>query len=258
LVLGVAQITFLFIAAVVTMALTVVAGIGGGVMLFAAMAIIIDYALLIPLFGAVQSGGSSARVWIFRQHIHWDKLGLFLLAYVPCAILGTFVWIQLISLAEWQPYIKMVLAVYIVLFVVFGHRIRVSPTGTKRLMLSGGMLAGFGSMTVGAVAPVMAPFFMALNLNKNEFSGTWAVASFIASASKIPLLYFVWNQISPSHGALVFILFIGSFIGAYLGKIIFDRTSELFFRRAFFAFLLVAACKLFIWDGAKPLVFDQT
>jgi hypothetical protein len=25
-----------------------------------------------------------------------------------------------------------------------------------------------------------------------------------------------------------------------------------------FAFLLVAACKLFIWDGAKPLVFDQT
>lgn len=258
MVLGVAQIAFLFVAAVVTMAITVVAGIGGGVLLFAAMAIIIDYALLIPLFGAVQSGGTSARVWIFRHHIQWDKLGLFLLAYVPCAILGTFVWIQLISLAEWQPYIKIILAVYIVLFVVFGHKIRVSPSGTKRLMLSSGMLAGFGSMTVGAVASLMAPFFMALNLNKNEFSGTWAVASFIASASKVPLMFFVWNQISPSHGALVFLLFVGSFIGAYLGKIIFDRTSELFFRRAFFAFLLVAACKLFIWDGAKPLVFDRT
>ena len=92
LILGVAQIAFFFIAAVVIMAITVVAGIGDGVMLFAAMAIIIDYALLIPLFGAVQSDGASARMWIFRKHIHWNILGLFLLAFVLCAILGTFVW----------------------------------------------------------------------------------------------------------------------------------------------------------------------
>jgi hypothetical protein len=166
----------------------------------------------------VQSGGALARMWIFRKHIQWKILGMFLLAFVPCAILGTFVWVQLISLAEWQPYIKMWLAFYIILFVVFGHSIRVSPSGTKRLMLSGGMLAGFGSMTLGAVAPLMAPFFIALNLNKNEFSGTWTVAAFIANVSKIPLLFIIWNQVSPSHGALVFLLFIGSFIGAYLGK----------------------------------------
>jgi uncharacterized membrane protein YfcA len=179
---------------------------------------------------------------------------LFLLAYIPCAALGVFVWIQLISLAEWQPYIKMVLAVYIVVFVFFGRSLRVPPSGAKRLMLSGGALAGFGSMTVGAVAPVMAPFFIALRLDKKEFSGTWAVASFIASASKLPLLYLVWDRLEVSHGGLIFVLFAGSFIGAYIGKFFFDRTSEVFFRRAAFAFLFLIACKLFVWDGAHALM----
>jgi uncharacterized membrane protein YfcA len=254
---GVGEIAFLFLAAVFTMALTVVAGIGGGVMLFAAMALIIDYVLLIPLFGAVQSGGASARVWLFYKHIRWNILGLFMLAYVPCAVLGTYIWIQLISLSEWQPFIKMALAVYIVIFVFFGHLFRVAPTDHKRLMISGGVVAGLGTMTVGAVAPITAPFFIALKLGKNEFSGTWGVASFIVSASKIPLLYFIWDQLYASHVGLIFLLFVGSFVGAYLGKIVFDRTSELFFRRALQVFLVIAACKLFVWDGAKPLVYDH-
>ncbi|MEQ8195825.1 MAG: sulfite exporter TauE/SafE family protein [Rhodospirillales bacterium] len=256
MILGFAEVIFLFSAAIITMALTVVAGMGGGVMLFAAMAMVIDYALLIPLFGAVQSGGATARVWIFRKHIHYRVLGLFLLAYIPCAALGVFVWIQLIALDAWQPYIKMALAFYIVLFVFFGRSLQVPPSGSARLMLSGGALAGIGTMTVGAVAPIMAPFFIALRLNKNEFSGTWAVASFIASVSKLPLLYFIWDRLEVSHGGLIFVLFAGSFIGAYLGKLLFDRTSEVFFRRAAFTFLFLIACKLFVWDGAHALMTD--
>ncbi len=239
------------------MTLTVVTGMGGGVLLFAAMALVIDYALLIPLFGSVQSGGATARMWLFRKHIHWNVLGLFLMAYIPGALLGTLVWIKLIALAEWQPYIKMGIAIYIVLFLVFGRSIKVAASSTKRLMLTGGVLTGFGSMTVGAVAPLMAPFFIALKLNKNDFTGTWAVASFITSVTKIPLLFIIWDQVHITHGGLVALLFAGSFIGAYLGKMIFDRTSEVFFRRALATFMLLIACKLFVWDGARALMVDQ-
>ncbi|MGA0394425.1 MAG: TSUP family transporter [Rhodospirillales bacterium] len=245
-------------AAILTMGLTVVVGIGGGVFLFAAMAMVIDYALLIPLFGTVQSGGASARIWLFYRHIQWRFLGLFLLSFIPGAFIGTVIWLQLISLTEWQPIIKMILAVYIILFILFSHTIRITPSNAKRSMLASGALAGIGSMTVGAVAPVMAPFFIALKLNKNEFSGTWAVASFIASASKIPLFILIWDRVEISHGGLIFLLFAGTFIGAYLGKMLFDRTSEQFFRRAMYAFLIIAACKLFVWDGAKPLIADRT
>jgi len=183
---------------------------------------------------------------------------LFLLSFIPGAFIGTVIWLQLISLTEWQPIIKMILAVYIILFILFSHTIRITPSNAKRSMLASGALAGIGSMTVGAVAPVMAPFFIALKLNKNEFSGTWAVASFIASASKIPLFILIWDRVEISHGGLIFLLFAGTFIGAYLGKMLFDRTSEQFFRRAMYAFLIIAACKLFVWDGAKPLIADRT
>ena len=74
--LGIGEFAFLFIATVLTMTLTVVTGMGGGVLLFAAMAMVIDYALLIPLFGSVQSGGATARMWLFRKHVHWNVLGL--------------------------------------------------------------------------------------------------------------------------------------------------------------------------------------
>ncbi|MEQ8195606.1 MAG: hypothetical protein RIB59_14060 [Rhodospirillales bacterium] len=56
-------------------------------------------------------------------------------------------------------------------FLLFAKSIRVKPTGEKKLMLVSGALIGFTSNILGAVGPLMAPFFIALNLNKNEFVG---------------------------------------------------------------------------------------
>ena len=59
----------LFFIAFVTVVFSAVASVGGGTMLFATMVMVVDFALVMPVFGAIQTSSAVSRVWFFREHV---------------------------------------------------------------------------------------------------------------------------------------------------------------------------------------------
>lgn len=251
------ETAFLFVASGFTQFINVIAGLGGGMLLYAAMASVLNYAVLVPIHGTVQLGGAIGRFYLFRQYVQYDVLFIFSLTYIPSAILGTIVWLSLVGLEDFQPAIKMVIAVCVIIFVAFGRYVKVQKRGTVRLMLAGGAVCGFVAMVFGPVGPIMAPFFLALQYDKHRFIGTWSGAALLTGLLKIPMFYLIWDRLSFNYVILVLVLAIGSLGGAFLGKMVLGKINEHFFRRLLYFFLTVIAVKLFFWDGVRPLVLNS-
>jgi uncharacterized membrane protein YfcA len=91
-----------------------------------------------------------------------------------------------------------------------------------------GILGGFATMIGNVAGPVFAVYLLALHLPKKNFIGTTAWFFAIVNLSKLPLQYFVWNNIHKETILidLVVIPFVmlGAFIGIKLVHLIKDQT----------------------------------
>ncbi len=252
--LGLYQLAFLFFAAIATAFINVVAAIGGGMVLFVIMVSMLNYAVAIPVHGAIQLWSSVTRVWIFRQHINYRLMGYYFLAYIPSAGLGIYFWKTMIEQEQVHPFLKIALGIYLILF-LGNWTFKIRTNNRKRLMLYAGGWSGIFAMTVGSPAPVMAPCFIKANLYKEEFIGSWAFGGVIVHSSKLPLFYFVWDAITLDYLWLILLLTVGVVIGANIGKAALGRISETVFRKILIGVLLFLAVKLITWDGLRVLFF---
>ncbi len=252
--LGVYHLVFLFIAAVLTAIVNAVAAVGGGMTLFAIMISMLSYAIVIPVHAVIQVWSSLSRVWIFRSHINYRIIGKFLVTYIPSAVLGTIFWLTLIKLEQIQPYLKIAIAIYLIMF-LGNWSFKIRTNDKTKLMLYAGGWSGVVAFTAGSPAPVMAPLFIKADLYKEEFIGSWALSGVIIHLSKFPLFYFIWDEISEEHFWLIILLGVGVVMGTYIGKAILGRVNESFFRKLLTGVLLFLAAKLIIWDGIRVLAF---
>ena len=248
-----ATIGLLFVCAIFTAIMSAVTGIGG-VLLFAVMASVLEYAVIVPMYGAVQTTSAICRVWLYRRDMLFTLFWPFLIAFLPAIALGIVIWLYLIEIKEAQPYIKMGIGLYLFVFVsTVKFRVRISDP--KRLMIVIGVISGFLSAIVGVVGSIQAPFFAALDITKEERVALFSIASLLANGIKIPLLIVVADRLSVGHGIIIGLIAISSVIGAFAGRKIMGKISENVYRRAFHILLFLIACKLVIWDGIKVLWF---
>lgn len=254
MVLGAFQIAFLFIAAVVTSFINVVAAIGGGMTLFVIMVSMLNYAVVIPVHGSIQMWSSVTRVWMFRKHINFRLMMYYLITYVPFVFLSFFLWKLIIEHAHVQPFIKIAIAVYLLMF-LGDWTFKIRTTDRKKLMLYAGGWSGIVALTAGSPAPVMAQFFIKANLEKEEFIGSWAFTGVIVHCSKLPLFFFIWDAITVDYLWLIILLTVGVVLGAYLGKAALGHISEPIFRKLLTSMLIFLALKLIIWDGLRVIFF---
>jgi uncharacterized membrane protein YfcA len=155
----------LVVISFVTAIFSAVAGLGGGTMLIGFIILVVDFALVIPLFGAIQMASGISRVWFFRKYVDWSMFLTFGIAFVPGAILGGFIWVYLVNTEEAQPYIKMLIAIYLLMYLKFSS-FRVVGGNRTQLLLISGALCGLAALTVGALGDVIAPFVDALELKR--------------------------------------------------------------------------------------------
>lgn len=252
---GILTFAILILTAIATTGITVVAGVGGGLLLFAVLASLIDFVLLIPVHGAVQVSSSAARLWLFRKDAEYRALGAFLLTFIPCAAISAVAWTYLVTLEDWQPVMRMVLAGYLLLVLNFGS-FRIKPAGRARLMASAGAAGGLASMIIGVSPPVMAPFFIAMELPKRAFIATWAFGQLLFHAPKLLLFVLVWDKLTLGLGLLIVFMSLGALCGAVIGGRIVGKISETLFKRLFYILLTIVACKLFFWDGLRLLLLQ--
>ncbi|MBT8003475.1 MAG: sulfite exporter TauE/SafE family protein [Rhodospirillales bacterium] len=243
----------LFIAAFFTAVFSAVAGVGGGMMMFAAVAVFLDFALVMPVFGAVQTSSGLSRVWFFRKYLNWSMILIFGIGFIPAVILGGFAWAYIIDAKEIQPYIKILIAVYILLFLIF-PKFRVPPGNRTRILLVMGLSIGFAALTIGAVGAITAPFIEALQLKKEDAIAAIGVGSSFANIAKLPLFFIIFDQLDLSVVGVIGFLILATVFGIYFGKRIQDNVSEDLFRRLFRFALGGMAIKLLVWDGLRVVM----
>jgi uncharacterized membrane protein YfcA len=90
----------LFFIAFVTVVFSAVASVGGGTMLFATMVMVVDFALVMPVFGAIQTSSAVSRVWFFREHVDKSMVLVFAAGFVPFVVLGGYLWSFLVHTEE--------------------------------------------------------------------------------------------------------------------------------------------------------------
>ena len=109
-----------------------------------------------------------------------------------------------------------------------------------------GMAAGFASIMGNVAGPLMAVFFLSMQLPKNSFVGTTAWYFLITNYLKLPIMIFFWKNITAKTLVLDLTLLPVIIAGAVLGIVLIKKISEPFFRKVIMLLTLMATILLFI------------
>lgn len=212
-------------------------GLGGGVLLIAAMAAILPPAVVVPVHGAVQLAANSTRMLALRSNVRGRIVAL----YAPPMALGAWLGLELYrgeELAWFRPAVGgLVLASLLLERTGMSRRI---PTWA---LVPAGLVGGFLTITVGATGPYLAAILVGGDLERRELVATQAAIQTFGHLLKIPAfaaIGFAWRDQLPTILPLVACVAAGTLAGTRL----LARLPERGFRRALRALLVVLAIRL--------------
>ena len=245
------NIVILLIAAFITSSISAVLGMGGGIILLGIMAIVIPEGYkVIALHGMVQLFSNTTRTFIFRKHLSSKLIYQFLNGAFIGVFLSTLIIILLINYfnVESANQIKVeVLKPFIGLFIVWYLFLK-SPKKEKNIstFLPVGIIAGISSIFVGAVGPLIAPFFLRKDFTKENIIANKAASQMITHLSKIPLFIYFFNMNYSAELKTLVPLIISVYIGTNFGKRILNFIPENLFKKIFKITLLIIALRLIL------------
>lgn len=225
--------------------LTTVAGIGGGLVLIAALSGFTDLepAEVVVLTAPVLLVANAMRAWIYRARVDRPLVTHYLVGAVPAAIAAAWLLPRL-------PARGLQIAIAIVLLGFVAERLlRPDRPPAIRITLWGfvlvGAFSGATSATVGGSGPISAPFLAGRGLTKQSFVGTGAVCDGSVHAVKAAA-YIAAGLLVPPLLPVVAVATAGVIVGNVAGGRILSRLSETAFVRVLLAALVVAAIRLLV------------
>ena len=249
--LELSQLIILILSALITSSISAVLGMGGGIILLGIMAIIIPNGyMVVALHGMVQLFSNTTRTFIFREHIKRNIIKDFSLgALIGASISGiiVFLLVQFYDVGSARD-IKVDFLKPIIGFFIIWYLFLKGPKKEKQNVsfIKDGGISGLSSIFVGATGPLIAPFFLSNNLNKENIIANKATSQMITHLTKIPLfIYFFQVNYIGEYKVLV-PLIIAVYIGTNLGKKILSFIPEKVFKMLFKAALTVIAVKLIV------------
>ena len=249
--LELSQLIILILSALITSSISAVLGMGGGIILLGIMAIIIPNGyMVVALHGMVQLFSNTTRTFIFREHIKRNIIKDFSLgALIGASISGiiVFLLVQFYDVGSARD-IKVDFLKPIIGFFIIWYLFLKGPKKEKQNVsfIKVGGISGLSSIFVGATGPLIAPFFLSNNLNKENIIANKATSQMITHLTKIPLfIYFFQVNYIGEYKVLV-PLIIAVYIGTNLGKKILSFIPEKIFKMLFKSALTIIAVKLII------------
>ncbi|PWW00471.1 sulfite exporter TauE/SafE [Hoeflea marina] len=219
-----------------TSALTIAAGIGGGLALLAIMTYLVPIAALIPVHGMVQLGSNIGRATLLRSHIAWPCVLAFLAGGIPGAWFGGLAvgWVD-------ESVMTLTLGLFI-LGLTWTPLPAMAGISTPGYVLTGAVTS-FLTMIFGATGP-----FNAVVLSKAFASRMRLAATLAAIMSVQHLLKFAaFSLIGFAYGPwlpLIALMIITGLAGTWVGRFALIRTSERSFRFVFSVCLSLLALDL--------------
>jgi uncharacterized membrane protein YfcA len=222
----------LVVAALLTSMLSAVVGMAGGITLLGVMLLFLDPLVAIPLHGIVQMVSNGSRTWVQRAHVRRDLTGRYALLLLPSAALGlTFAQALDPVLLKTGIGAFVLVATWRSQWLTFGmHPERTSPHA--RFVVLGGV-AGFLNMTVGAVGPFIAPFFLNIDLTRFQVIGTKAACQLLGHGAKVLIFGlggFAFGGWAGLLGVLCACVVAGTWLGSRALHHVNDRMFEWLYR----------------------------
>lgn len=221
--------------------LTACLGLGGGLLMIAAMASVIPPVALVPVHGVVQLGSNLGRAALFRSHTRWDIVGWFAVGAMVGVTLGVMVAVQLP-----RELLLATIGVFI-LASIWTPKVKVWPVPEKGFVLIG-LISAFATMFVGTTGPLLAPFLSAERLGDRRTTlGTFAACMTLKHSLKVAAfaaIGFVYLPWLPLVGAMI----VTGFLGTVAGRAIVVRVPEAAFRVGFKLLLTALAIRL-LWQA---------
>ncbi len=242
--LGPAAAAGLVAAAVATAALSALVGMAGGITLLAVMLLFLGPLEAIPIHGAVQLVSNGSRTWLQRRAVRWEWVWPYALPLVPMGFLGLALLRGLPAEAT-RALIGAFVLVATWLPGVFGLGGRVGAVEPTRRFLALGSVAGVLNVTIGAVGPLIAPFYLGLGMSRFELIGTKAASQALGHVSKL-LVFGVAGFAFGDYLGLLALLSAGVVTGTWLGTRLLGRVSERGFVILYKAVLTLIALRLVV------------
>ena len=234
-----------------TAMLSAIVGMAGGIILLSFMLLYLDPLVAIPLHGVVQLVSNGTRAWIQRPHVDWGITRRYALLLLPLGWLGLQVALSLPA-----SFTKLLIGAFVLAatwrpdWLLFGVHPERSDRNRRFLALGG--VAGFLNVTVGAVGPLIAPFFLNLGLPRQGLVGTKAACQALGHMAKI-LLFGVIGFAFAEYALLLAGMSALVIAGTWVGSRLLDRVSERAFTILFKTTLTVVALRLVLVDGWRWL-----
>lgn len=228
----------LFLISVFTATLSAATGMGGGVLFLVGLNLYLPLNLTIPLHGLIQMKNNMMRTWALRSHL---KREICIPFFIGCT-LGVTAVSQLASLIQ-SKLIPYILIFLLVMYSLFKPKkmpeLKISNNGFYLL----GFFTGFIGILVGAVDPILSPFFLRKDFSRHEVIANKSFFQSLVHLSKIPVFLFLgFNYLT--HINLILILFAGGIIGTWVGIKILDKINQELFIKIFKSILFLVSLKL--------------
>ena len=154
-------------------------GLGGGTLILAGLLMVYPPELALPLHAFTQLSANGLRVSIHHKTVHWKVVLAYGLLMLPAAWAGAKIF-DLIN----PTWLKLIVGVFILISIL---PLKIKPKGepTLRTFSIIGAISGFLGIFVGAVGPMVTPFFNRLKLPRDGNIATKSAGQLLLQTSKI-------------------------------------------------------------------------
>lgn len=211
-----------------------VGGFGSSILFVPLASLVFPRGLVLGLTSILHVFSNTSKIILFRRHIDKKVLLLFGVASIVFTVVGAFLTTALNeTVAEWLLGSFLVLFSSIFLLV---PRIVIPPSRWNAM--AGGSLAGFAAGFLGTGGAIRGMSMAAFNLPKDVFVGTSAAIDFGVDLSRM-FIYAGHGFMADALWSYILVLFMASWLGTWLGKLILERMTQQQFKRTVLLLILV-------------------
>jgi uncharacterized membrane protein YfcA len=231
-----------FIAGALAYIISTLSGGGGSLLLVPVINLLIGVKQTPPVVNLGNLIGEPVRIILFWKHIQWRVTGFYVLPGVVGAVLSALLFSHL--KLEW---LQVVVGLFLI-STVFQYRFgKKDKSFSMKLWWFAplGFIVSFFSTMIGAVGPVLNPFYLNYGLDKEKMISTKTINSFIIGLVQISS----YTAIGALKGDLWFygiILGAGASFGNWIGKTLLKRFSSHTFRKFVIALMVISGVAMIL------------
>jgi uncharacterized membrane protein YfcA len=237
----------LLLGGVMAGGLTTVAGLGGGILLIAALSVFWAPAMVLAMTAPALFVGNASRVALLRREVDWQLVARFGLTAAPTALLASYLAVKAPA-GVLKVGISLFLFAFVVQELVKRRPVtvtRIEGPGKTVLAATAGAISGTVSGLTGGAGFIATPFFLRLGLGPRELVATSAACMALVHLSK-GVGFSLNLSLTPALLPAAVALTIGVVAGNSVGSHLLERLSERRFRQILLGALVLAAIQLLV------------